>query len=203
MTPSRSRALRLALVAALFVGLFLIGHYSGAAQWLSLPYLRARSAAAGPVGGLLFGLAIILAVLLHLPAAPFVLAALLCYGRLAGSAISYGAALLAISISYGLARAAGGQLLRVPRPSTSDTVLPTDRPLWRRLLAHLDDRPVRTVFFLRAVFALAPPLNFALALTGLRFRHYLLGSAIGLLVPLAVVALSVEWLAARVLGPTP
>ena len=62
------------------------------------------------------------------------------------------------------------------------------------MLARLDERPVTTVIVLRTLLWLAPPLNYALALSSIRFRHYLIGSALGLLLPVAGAALFFDWL---------
>lgn len=57
----------------------------------------------------------------------------------------------------------------------------------RQLEAH----PVQTTALLRLVLWLAPPLSYALASSNIRVRDHLLGSAIGLAVPVgAVVFLS-------------
>jgi uncharacterized membrane protein YdjX (TVP38/TMEM64 family) len=48
------------------------------------------------------------------------------------------------------------------------------------------------VFLLRLVFWLAPPVNYALALSNIRFRHYFAGSLLGLVLPIALIATFVE-----------
>ena len=69
------------------------------------------------------------------------------------------------------------------------------RPLARRILARLDEHPLQTVAILRFFFWMAPPLNYALAMSKVRYRHYLLGSAIGLAIPIPLVVLFFDWLA--------
>ncbi len=59
---------------------------------------------------------------------------------------------------------------------------------------RLDERPITTVLLLRTVFWLAPPLNYALALSSVRFRHYLIGSAAGLVAPVGGAAVFFDWL---------
>jgi hypothetical protein len=59
----------------------------------------------------------------------------------------------------------------------------------RRILSHLDGHPVRTIFLLRLLLWMAPQLNYALALSNVRFRSYLLGTALGLLAPIAGLVL--------------
>jgi uncharacterized membrane protein YdjX (TVP38/TMEM64 family) len=59
----------------------------------------------------------------------------------------------------------------------------------RRILAQLDAHPLRTVIILRSILWMAPQLNYALALSNVRFRDYLVGSALGLILPLAGMVL--------------
>ena len=59
-------------------------------------------------------------------------------------------------------------------------------------------RRIRTVFLLRLFLWLAPALNYALALTHVKYRDYLIGSALGLIVPVAGAALLFDWLFAEV-----
>ena len=63
----------------------------------------------------------------------------------------------------------------------------------RYLLHRLDQRPIRTVFILRLLLFLAPPLNYVLAMTNVRYRDYLIGSALGLVPGLLLVALLFDW----------
>jgi uncharacterized membrane protein YdjX (TVP38/TMEM64 family) len=53
-------------------------------------------------------------------------------------------------------------------------------------LARLDRRPLLAVLVLRTLFQTMPTLNYALALSGLRLRDYLLGTVLGLPLPIAV-----------------
>jgi uncharacterized membrane protein YdjX (TVP38/TMEM64 family) len=106
------------------------------------------------------------------PGLVFVAAGVLAYGPRVGGLVSYGAALVSISVSFGVVRALGGRAL-------GDT----------RVMQKLDLRPVRTIAALRLFLVLSPPLNYALALSRVRFRDYLLGSALGLAPPTALAAI--------------
>jgi uncharacterized membrane protein YdjX (TVP38/TMEM64 family) len=55
-----------------------------------------------------------------------------------------------------------------------------ETPWVKRMLAKLDDRPIRTVILLRIPLSLAPQLSQALALSNVTFRDHLIGSAIGM-----------------------
>ncbi len=58
-----------------------------------------------------------------------------------------------------------------------------------------DTQPVRSVVLLRLVFHSVPALNYALALSGVQWRHYLLGTLLGLVLPVVVVTCLFETLA--------
>ncbi len=61
------------------------------------------------------------------------------------------------------------------------------------LLSKLDERPILVVFLIRLVFWIAPPLNYALALTKIRFRDYMIGSVAGLILPVFGLSFLFEW----------
>jgi len=109
------------------------------------------------------------------PGAAFLIGARVAYGPGMGFVWAYLGALAAITLSFVIVRAVGGQALGEIRWA----------PM-RKALAKLDERPVRTVVILRSVLMLAPPLNYALAMSRVRFRDYFTGSAIGLAAPVAL-----------------
>ena len=73
-----------------------------------------------------------------------------------------------------------------------------EHPRIRKVLARLDAHPVATVAVLRLFLFLTPALNYVLAMTNVKYRHYLAGSALGLAVPIGVVAVAFEWVLAHV-----
>jgi uncharacterized membrane protein YdjX (TVP38/TMEM64 family) len=170
-------AWRLGALALVVLALALAGHASGASD-LRVESLRASVEGAGAAGVLVFVLAFAAGELLHVPGLVFVLVAVLVWGRLAGGAIAYAGSLVSLATSFGFVRAISG-----------DALATIERPWVKRALERLDARPVLTVALLRLVFIVSPPLNYTLALTRIRFRDYLVGSALGLVVPvgLAVV----------------
>lgn len=186
-TPVERPTSRVRLVAlvALVGGLLIAARATGLHQRVTLEGVRQTVLAAGPLGPAAFVLVFCLGELLHVPGLLFVAAGLLVWGPVAGGALSFVAALASVSCTFLLVRAVGGRVT-------------LDRPAFvARLLAGLEARPVRTVALLRAVLVLSPPLNYALALTGLRFRDHLVGSALGLLLPIGAAALAAEWVVER------
>lgn len=146
------------------------------------PRLQRELLALGYFGPPLFLLVMAAAELLHLPGMfVFVVIARVVFGPGLGFALAYAGAVLAVTLSFLLAR----QLITAAR-STSEPW----RPRWRflrRALERLEQRPVTTIAVLRGVLWLAPPLSYALASSNVRLRDHVLGSAAGLLGPVAAV----------------
>lgn len=136
--------------------------------------LRQLTEQAGVFGGLAYLAAFAMGQLVQLPGIAFVLGARVAYGPLLGFAAGYAGALLSVSVSFFFARAVGGKALGSLKGKWA-----------RRVLSRLEDRPLRTIIVLRTLFALSPPLNYALAMSSTRFRDYFAGSAIGLVAPIA------------------
>jgi len=64
-----------------------------------------------------------------------------------------------------------------------------------RLLAQLDGHPIRSVLCLRILFQTVPALNYVLAMSGVGFREYMLGTLLGLPLPIALYCLFFDFLA--------
>lgn len=122
--------------------------------------------------------------LIHLPGWFFLAAAVLALGPVWGALATFSAALISCVATFFVVRAFGANALRE---------LPG--PLARRLFERLDAHPIRSVAVLRLLFQTLPALNYALALSGLRFRDYMLGTLIGLPGPLVVYAVFFDTLA--------
>ena len=131
----------------------------------------------------LFLLVFAVGKLLHLPGILFVLVARLVFGPRLGFVLGYAGALLAVTVSFKVAR----QVVAAAR-ATSGPWRPRWKPL-HRAFDRLEARPVQTIALPRLVLWLAPPLSYALASTGIRGRDHVLGSAIGLDLPVLAVAI--------------
>ena len=64
-----------------------------------------------------------------------------------------------------------------------------------RIFHQLDARPITSVVLLRVFFQTIPALNYALALSGIRLRHYMVGTLLGLPLPIALYCLFFDTLA--------
>ncbi len=124
--------------------------------------------------------------LVQVPGLVFLAAAELALGPLWGAALTYFAACLACVSTFAVARTIGGDALRAWDSGA----------LGRRLFAQLDRRPMPAVLGLRLLFQTVPALNYALALSGVRFRHYLWGTLLGLPLPILIYCVFFEQLSA-------
>src|SRR5262249_49126259 len=116
----------------------------------------------------------------------FVGVAVLAYGRAIGTLAAVLGALVSVTVSFIVVRTIAGQPLAC-----------VQRPIVRRLLSQIDKRPVAVGAILRVMLQTAPPLNYALAMTQVRLRDHLIGSALGLPLPITAMALIFDWLAHR------
>lgn len=147
-------------------------------------YIKALLAGLGPLAIPAFVLIFIVGQFLSLPGALFLVAGRVIFGPAVGVVLGYGSALTAVSLSFVSAR------FLLPRTKSGDVAF---RPKWK-LLARAFDRleahPIRTVALLRTIFWLSAPFNYALASSRIKTRDYIIGSALGLLLPVPVIVLA-------------
>lgn len=67
----------------------------------------------------------------------------------------------------------------------------------KKALQKMDQQPIRVNILLRIVFQTAPPLNYALAMSGVKFRDYLIGAIIGLPFPIYIYTFFIDELAQK------
>lgn len=181
MDPARRSWLRLGILGLFLVGLIALAAATGLRQRMSLAQVRAMTEHAGVWGAALFTAVFCFGELIQIPGMLFVAAAILVYGRIWGGALAWVAGVVAMSVSFVVVRAVGGRALTL-----------VQRPIMKRLLAGLEARPVRSVFVLRILFQLSPAVSYVLALSPIRYLDYLVGSALGLVLPVLAVALFLE-----------
>ncbi|MGB0910840.1 MAG: TVP38/TMEM64 family protein [Nitrospirales bacterium] len=124
-------------------------------------------------GLVFFCLAFSVGNLLHVPGWVFLVGAVFALGKEWGGVATILAGVCSATGSYFLIRAVGGSALRSLNNQWAD-----------RIFSQLDQRPILSVTLLRLLFQTLPALNYALALADIRFRHYLLGTLIGLPIPI-------------------
>ena len=174
---------RLLAVLLFLVLLLAIFELSGLRSHFNLAYLR-QILIDDPITGLVvFILIFTLGNLVQIPGWIFLAAAVLALGKTWGGMATYVAAMVSCTVTYFSIRLVGGDALR----SLKGT-------LATRLLDRLDAHPVRSIVLLRMLFQTAPPLNYSLALSGVRFRDYFVGTLLGLPLPIMAYCLFFDYL---------
>jgi uncharacterized membrane protein YdjX (TVP38/TMEM64 family) len=167
------------LAVGAFLAVLLLGfRLSGLGEHFELATLQ-QSIAGHPLGGVLFFVVLFsLGNLLLIPGWVFLASAVYAFGAPLGGLATYAAASVSCVVTFFVIRLLGGDALRRLKS-----------PLALRIFRQLDAAPLRSVVALRMLFQTLPALNGALALSGIRFRHYLLGTLLGLPLPIAIYVL--------------
>lgn len=179
----RRQNFRFVLLALIIGGAVAAGSYLDLADTFDAQGMRQLVLDSGPWGWAVYVVTFAAGEFLHVPGLVFVATGILVYGKLIGFGIAMAGALVSVSFSFLVVRRIGG------------TPLADVRYRWfQGMLQRLHKHPIRTVFLLRLALWLAPALNYALALTPVRFRDYLIGSALGLVLPIAGAAWLIDWI---------
>lgn len=176
-----STKLRLGILAGALALLFGVAWATGLLDHFEPQAIRAKVQAAGPWGPLVVVGLTVASNFIQVPALPFILLSQATWGAVLGSVYAWMASFAATIVVYGVVKRAGG-----------DAVQEIDKPWIKKLLGRLQERPILVVFLLRAVTIASPPVTYALALSGMKTRDYLLGSALGLIAPIAFYAVVLE-----------
>lgn len=178
MPASASKRSRWVLLLVFVALLWAVVEFSGLREQISLQAVREGFARHRVWGFAAFTALFVLANLVHIPGGFFLAAAVLALGPLWGALTTYVAACISCTVTFVVVRALGADALRE-----------IDNRIARRLFARLDAHPVRSVVLLRTVFHSVPALNYTLALSGVRLRDYVVGTLLGLPLPILVVTL--------------
>jgi len=171
------------LALLLIVAFVVVGKATGLDHTLSRERVKTMVEGAGALGLLAYLAIFSIGQLVGVPGLVFVAAGILIYGKLYGAIAGLLGAVVAMTISFLVVRGVGGQ----PLGGAQNRFM-------GRILAQLDERPIRAIALLRLVFWLAPPVNYALALSKVRLRDFILGSVLGLLVPIGIATFFFDWL---------
>ena len=176
-----SNKYRLILVILIFIGLYALSRSLGLTDW-DAESVRKHIDEAGFWGFFLYIAIFSGGEFIHIPGMIFVGAGILAYGKPLGFIMAFLASVVSVCVSFVVVRAIGGKALSQ-----------IDRPFLKKILLKLDEHPIRVVLVLRLFLWLAPALNYTLALSNVRFRDYLIGSALGLVLPVFGASLFFNW----------
>ncbi len=186
MNPSRIKWLRFGALLLFFVAAWLVGLKTGITNSLNADDLRETVLGAGGWGFLLFVALFCAGIFVLVPGLVFVTGAVLIYGYWLGMVVSFGGGLIAISVSFLVARTIGG------KPISN-----FKNPRAKRIWSQLQDHPIRTMALLRIFMQMSPPLNVALALSGVRYRDYIAAALLAMWAPIIVMASGVQFFITR------
>ena len=158
--------------------------FSGLRGHFNLAFLQQQIQQNRITGLLIFVALFCLANLIQIPGWIFLVAAVLTMGELWGGLATYMAASISCVVTFLLIRLAGGDALRQLKNKVA-----------LRIIGQLDARPVKSVFLLRVLFQTMPALNYALAMSGIPFRQYLVGTLLGLPLPITFYCVFFDYLA--------
>lgn len=186
--PKKPAWIRLLALAALLGGLYALGHYTGFIENFDQASLKSWVKESGPLGFIGLIAAFSVGMLIQVPGMLFVGVSIWVYGQTLGAILAHLGGVVALSVSFLVARTVGGRPLGAMKNKWA-----------QKVFARLDEHPISTVAILRLVFWFGPPINYALAFSNIKFRDYVIGSAIGLIPIVTIVAVFFEPLS-RVLG---
>lgn len=167
--PRRSRwaAARLGLLVVLLVAVLVVEYVRG---WPDVSTLRERVEAAGPLGVLVFVGGYAVLCLLPAPKALFTALGGLVYGLWLGALLSWLGAMAGATVAFGVGRLLGRDAI--------DRLL---RGRLQRADEALSEHGLGAVVTARLIPVLPfTGLNYAAGLTGVRFRDYVVGTALGM-----------------------
>lgn len=177
------RLLAVLLILALLLAIF---ELSGLRSHFNLAYLHQILLDHPLTGLVVFILIFVMGNLVQIPGWLFLAAAVLALGRTWGGIATYVAAIISCTVTFFSIRYIGGDALRELKGK-----------LATRLLSQLDAHPVRNIVLLRMLFQTVPPLNYALAMSGIRFRDYLVGTLLGLPLPIMAYCVFFDYLSVQ------
>lgn len=183
-----SRHGRLLAVFAFLALLFGSVALLGLGELFSLAAIRDKLLMHPASGFVIFVALFSLGNLLLVPGWIFLAAAVLALGPVNGGIITWLGASTACAVTFLIVRQIGGNALRE-----------FDQPIVKRAFARIDARPIASVAALRLMFQTLPALNAALALSGVHFYPYMVGTLLGLPLPITVYCLFFDQFT-RILG---
>jgi uncharacterized membrane protein YdjX (TVP38/TMEM64 family) len=152
--------------------LLIIFQVSGLREHFDLHFLQQKINENKITGLIIFIFLFSLGNLIQIPGWVFLAAAVLTLGKTWGAAATYAAATISCINTFLIIRFIGGNALRQIKNKIAI-----------KMLDNLDAHPVWNILLLRALFQTVPALNYALAVSGIKFRDYLIGTMLGLPLP--------------------
>ena len=181
--PAMRRYKRLLIVALFLAVLFAVFQISGLRGHFNLAFLHQQIVDNKVSGLLVFVLLFCLGNLIQVPGWIFLAAAVLALGKSWGGLATYIAAVISCVFTFLTIRFVGGDAIRELKNRYA-----------LKILQGLDAHPIKSVALLRVLFQTVPALNYALALSGVKFYKYLIGTILGLPLPIMLYCIFFDYI---------
>lgn len=169
---------RILLAVSVFAALYL----SGLREHVTISSIREHVENLGAWGPALLLMIYSIRDLLRVPAWALCFISVSAFGAVSGTALAYAGVNLSVNVTFGLIRLVLGKSV-VPRHRFESN-------RWIRLIAQ---KPIVAIILARQVFYASSFLNFGLAATRTSYRHFFIGSLIGLMPPTLLVGAVSHW----------
>jgi uncharacterized membrane protein YdjX (TVP38/TMEM64 family) len=181
MFQERKMNKRILAVPIFVMSLVLIAHLTGIRSQINLIYIKSLFDDQTFISTFGYILVFTIGNLIQVPGWLFLVAAVLTLGTVPGYLLTLSAAMVSTIVGFFLIRFIGKDSLEKVKFS------------WvKKIIKHTKESPIRNTVILRFIFQTAPPINYALALSGISFKNYLLGSIIGLPIPVFIYTFFID-----------
>ncbi len=178
----RNQLIKLIIFVVFLIVVLAVKFFTPYGKQMTIEYLQLIFEPMGWWGIALFISAFCVSIILQLPGIVFIGAAIPLFGTFMGPLVAYFGSLAAVIVSFYFARSMGGNALAQVKSKRI-----------QNMLNKVEDYPIKTIFILRLVMWVAPPLNYALAFSKVTTKNYIWASALGLLIPISVMCLGYNW----------
>lgn len=174
---------RLLTVVLFLAALLAVFQFSGLRGHVDLAFLHQQIVDNKISGLLVFVLLFCLGNLIQIPGWIFLAAAVLALGKTWGGLATYIAAIVSCTFTFLTIRFIGGDAIRELKNRQA-----------LKILRGLDAHPIKSIALLRILFQTVPALNYALALSGVKFYKYLIGTVLGLPLPIMLYCIFFDYI---------
>lgn len=146
-----------------------LGRHSDFSKYFGLDYLTQIIKNTGAFGLIMFTVVYVIGTLMNIPGMIFLFILFLVYDDMVGLTVGYVSTLLSMVAHFEFTRSIAGNPFGE-----------IQQPFIRKQLDNLMAKPVQTTVVLRLILFISPPVNYALALSPIRFKHFLIGSMVAM-----------------------
>ncbi len=153
------------VLLAISLVLMYLGRHSSLRAYFTLTYMEETIRQAGGFGMFLFIVMYTVGTLMNIPGFLFLFVGFVVYQGLNGILLGYVASVIGVTVHFFFVRAMAGEALAEVK-----------QPFVRKQMQRIAQHPVRTTVLLRIIFYVSAPVNYALALSNIKWKHSLYGT---------------------------